>query len=648
MALAPGVRLGPYEIVAAAGSGGMGEIYRARDTRLGREVAIKVLPQHLSADAGRRERFEREARAVSSLNHPNICVLHDIGHQEGIDYLVLELLEGETVADRLLRGALPIDQVMRSATEIASALARAHRQGIVHRDLKPQNVMLTKTGAKLLDFGLAKLREGDPDGAAAPGAGASGGANRGGTPAGGSMLPTATRNLTTAGTLPGPFQYMAPEQLEGKETDARTDIFAFGALLYEMASGRRAFEGGSQASLIAAIMSKEPAPLAQVAPLAPAALDRIVRRCLAKDPDDRWQSASDLAHELREVAGAASIPVPATSTPSGIQAAATMRTRRGISLVAAAGIAIVAAAAAAAGMYLTRPQPEPAAPLRANLVLPSGLRLVAQDGGLALSPNGRILAIAATQGDRDRMLYVRRLDTLEAQPLTGTEGASYPFWSPDGRSIGFFANRKLRKIPASGGSVVTLCDAQDARGGSWSRRGVIVFAPAAFGGLFRVDEAGGTATQVTTTDQAAVTHRLPWFLPDGRHLLFFSGTSVLAEKNGISVLDVDAKEVTPLLTVNSGGRYVAPGWLVFVRDRTLMAQRFDTATLRLSGEALPIADKIRFNPNRWTGAYALSDTGLLLSQSGTFGQRGQLTWFDLDGKPSGTIGSLAETFGVYI
>src|SRR5262245_1327115 len=250
MALAPGVRLGPYEIVAAAGIGGMGEIYRARDTRLGREVAIKVLPQHLSSDPGRRERFEREARAVSSLNHPNICVLHDLGHQDGIDYLVMELLEGETVADRLLRGALPIDQVMRYATEIAGALARAHRQGIVHRDLKPQNVMLTKTGAKLLDFGLAKLRDGEPEGASPAGVGSPGAGPHGGATPGGSMLPTATRNLTTAGTLLGTFQYMAPEQLEGQEADARTDIFAFGALLYEMASGRRAFEGGSQASLI--------------------------------------------------------------------------------------------------------------------------------------------------------------------------------------------------------------------------------------------------------------------------------------------------------------------------------------------------------------------------------------------------------------
>src|SRR5262245_54017919 len=522
MALAPGVRLGPYEIVAAAGSGGMGEIYRARDTRLGREVAIKVLPQHLSADAGRRERFEREARAVSSLNHPNICVLHDIGHQEGIDYLVLELLEGETVADRLLRGALPIDQVMRSATEIASALARAHRQGIVHRDLKPQNVMLTKTGAKLLDFGLAKLREGDPDGAAAPGAGASGGANRGGTPAGGSMLPTATRNLTTAGTLLGTFQYMAPEQLEGKETDARTDIFAFGALLYEMASGRRAFEGGSQASLIAAIMGKEPVPLAQAAPLAPAALERIVRRCLAKDPDDRWQSASDLAHELREVAGAAAIPVPATSSPSGSQTVPSppVKTPRGIGVVTAAGIALVAAAATATGMYATRPQPLAPSPLRVNLILPTGLRMLARDGGLSLSPDGRLLLITGARAEGESMLFVRRLDSVETQPLAGTEGASYPFWSPDGRVIGFFSGHKRRKIPAAGATVVTLCDAQDPRGATWGRRGDIVFAPGAFGGLVRVSEAGGTPAPVTTADAPTTTHRLPWFLPDGRNLLF--------------------------------------------------------------------------------------------------------------------------------
>jgi Tol biopolymer transport system component len=647
MALAPGARLGPYEIVAAAGSGGMGEIYRARDTRLGREVAIKVLPQHLSADAGRRERFEREARAVSSLNHPNICVLHDIGHQEGVDYLVLELLEGETVADRLLRGALPIDQVMRAATEIASALARAHRQGIVHRDLKPQNVMLTKTGAKLLDFGLAKLREGESDGAAAPGAGASGGARPGGTPPGGSMLPTATRNLTTAGTLLGTFQYMAPEQLEGKEADARTDIFAFGALLYEMASGRRAFEGGSQASLIAAIMGKEPVPLAQVAPLAPAPLDRIVRRCLAKDPDDRWQSASDLAHELREVAGAAAIPVPATSAPSGVHAGAPPAKRRRVfGLAAAAGIAVVAAAVTAAAMYVTRPRPVAPAPLRANLILPTGMRLAGQDGGLSLSPDGRILVIVGSRAEGERMLHVRRLDSVETQPLAGTEGASYPFWSPDGRFIGFFSGHKLRKVPAAGGTVVTLCDAQDGRGGTWGRRGDIVFAPSAFGGLLRVDERGGTPAPVTTTDDPTVSHRLPWFLPDGKRLLFFSGTSVVTERNSIAVFDLDTKKVTPLLNVNSGGRYVAPGWLVFVRDRNLMAQRFDPVTLRLGGEAAPIVERIRFNPNRWTGSFALSDTGLLVSQSGSLAPRSRLSWFDLDGKPLGTFGSSFEGFGV--
>jgi serine/threonine protein kinase len=641
MALAPGARLGPYEIGAAAGSGGMGEIYRARDTRLGREVAIKVLPQHLSADPGRRERFEREARAVSSLNHPNICVLYDIGHQEGVDYLVLELLEGETIADRLLRGALPIDQLMRCATEIASALARAHRQGIVHRDLKPQNVMLTKTGAKLLDFGLAKLREEGPEGTAA-------GADPGGAPGGGSMLPTATRHLTTAGTLLGTFQYMAPEQLEGRDADARTDIFAFGALLYEMASGRRAFEGGSQASLIAAIMGKEPVPLAQAAPLAPTALERIVRRCLAKDPDDRWQSASDLAHGLREVAGAADIPVPATSAPSGPQAVAAppVKTWSGRGILTGAGIALLAAAATAVVILAMRSQPVPPAPLRANLVLPPGLRLEVRDGGITLSPDGRLLVLVGVRADGDQMLYVRRLDSLELQPLTGTEAPSYPFWSPDSRTIGFFSGHKLRKIPATGGTVLTLCEAQNARGGSWGRRGEIVFAPAPFGGLMRVDESGGTPTPVTTAERASFTHRLPWFLPDGRHLLFFSGADVSSGGNRIAVLDLDSKQVTPLMTVDSGGRYVAPGWLVFVRDRNLMAQRFDPVTLRLGGEAMPIAERVRFNPNRWTGAYTLSDTGLLLSQSGSIALRGQLTWLDLDGRSTGTIGSPVEASGV--
>ena len=650
MPLAPGTRLGPHEIIAPAGSGGMGEIYRARDTRLGREVAIKVLPQHLSADPARRERFEREARAVSSLNHPNICVLFDIGAQDGVDYLVMELLEGETVADRLLRGALPMEQVLRHATEIASALARAHRQGIVHRDLKPGNVMLTKSGSKLLDFGLAKLRDGEPDAGAGAAAGAS--------PGGGSMLPTATRNLTTAGTLLGTFQYMAPEQLEGQEVDARTDIFAFGALVYEMASGRRAFEGKSQASLVAAIMGKEPPPLSQVAPLAPVPLDRIVRRCLAKDPDDRWQSASDLAHELREIAGLPAGPAGASSQSDASQAwprvassptgASATTGRRAVSLPIAAALALAAAAASAAAMYFTRPQPAPPPMVRTHVTLPADLGLAAGDGPIAFSPDGTMVVLAPSRDLADRPLHLRRLDSLEMQPLAGTEGATYPFWSPDGRFIGFFAGHKLRKIAPTGGAVFTLCDATDGRGGTWSRDGAIVFSPAPFGPLYRVDQAGGTPTAVTTTAAPAVSHRLPSFLPDGKRLLYFVGTSIKSQDNGIYVLDLESGTSRRLLEGESGGRYAPPGWLVFFRERTLMAQRFDPATIALAGEAAPIAEKVRFSPNRWTGTYTMSDTGLLLYQTGSNAPTGRLAWFDLDGKQIGTLGEQIEGFALRI
>jgi len=673
MPIAPGTRLGPYEIIVAAGVGGMGEVYRARDTRLGRDVAIKVLPQHLSADPSRRERFEREARAVSALNHPNICTLFDIGVQETpqgpVDYLVLEHLEGETVADRLTRGALPIDQVLRHAAEIADALARAHRQGIVHRDLKPQNVMITKGGAKLLDFGLAKLREGDGPGVpGGPGAAAGSGGRAGDRGSGGSMLPTATRNLTTAGTLLGTFQYMAPEQLEGKEADARTDIFAFGTLVYEMATARRAFEGASQASLIAAIMGKEPPPMTAIAPLSPPALERIVRRCVAKEPDDRWQNAGDLAHELRFLAGGASsigsgsmppaasgehaavggfaVAGSATAGSPGAAAAAVSR-HRGVAPVVVA-VAVIAAGIAAGTMgYRLRPAAARES-LRASINLPSTMRLDAQNMPLAFSPDGRTLAFSATGVDGRLMLHVRPLDSLDAQPLAGTEGATYPFWSPDGRFIGFFAERKLKKIPAAGGTVLSLCDVVDGRGATWGRDGVIVFSPAPFGGLSQVSEAGGTPAPITSTQDPAMSHRLPFFLPDGRRVMYFAGTATMADGNGIHVLDLESKEDSIVLKVNSAARYAAPGWLTFVRDRNLMAQRFDVSTLKLAGEAFPIAEGVRFNPPRWSATYAVSDQGTLLYQTGSASQRAQITWFDLEGRKIGTIGDPRPVVGLAI
>ncbi len=643
MPLSPGSRLGPYEIVAAIGAGGMGEVYRARDTRLGREVAVKVLPQHLSSDPARRERFEREARAVSVLNHPHICTLHDIGSQDGVDYLVMEHIEGETLADRLLKGPLPIDQVLRHAVEIADALDRAHRHGIVHRDLKPQNVMLTKSGAKLLDFGLAKLteeRDGAPAGPIVPGSG-------------GSLLPTATRNLTTAGTLLGTFQYMAPEQLEGREADARTDIFTFGALVYEMATGRRAFEGKSQASLIAAILKEQPRPIAELQPLSPAGLDRVVRACLEKDPDDRVQTAHDLRRQLGWVAdgsltGATASSPGAVSSPAAGVAVSAAASRRRSARVGLALPAILLFGALTGGLGWSL-RPQPAAPLlRVNLALPPRTQLDTENRSLALSPDGLTLAFAAAGAEGKRRLWVRPLDSLQAQALAGTEGATYPFWSPDGRFLGFFADGKLKKVPAGGGTVQTLCDAQDGRGASWGVGGTVVFAPGPYGGLSAVSASGGAATPLTTAANDGTTHRLPFFLPDGKRLLFLQSDPGKDAHNGIHALDLASKAVTLVAEENSEGRFVAPGYLAFVREGNLMVQRMDPQTLKLSGEAVPIAEKVQFNQSRWNGGFAFSETGLLVYLGGAGIAKARLTWFDQDGKNLGSIGEPANFIGIAV
>jgi len=386
----------------------MGEVYRAKDTRLDRTVAIKVLPERLSSSPEVRQRFEREAKTISQLSHPHICALYDVGREGETEYLVMEYLEGQTLAERLARGPLPLEQLLRYGVEIADALDKAHRQGIVHRDLKPSNVMLTKSGVKLLDFGLAK--------AMAPAA----------TQAGLTSLPTAMGgpNLTQEGTILGTFQYMAPEQLEGKEADARTDIFALGAVLYEMATGRKAFSGTTQASLISAIMSSEPPAISSTQPMVPRALDRVVRRCLAKDPEGRWQNARDVALELME---ASAVAAPA---------AAVRRTVRGGWIAAGVLLALLLAS-----LLVPRRSPAPPLPkLRVTIPPPAG---AAVQGMVALSPDGRMLAFVATGADGKDFLYLRPLDSLESRVLPGTEGAAFPFWSPDSRSIGFFAQRKL-------------------------------------------------------------------------------------------------------------------------------------------------------------------------------------------------------------
>ncbi|HZE88868.1 MAG TPA: protein kinase [Verrucomicrobiae bacterium] len=628
MPIQPGTRLGPYEVLAPIGAGGMGEVYRARDTRLGRDVAVKALPEHLASSPEARERFEREAKAISSLNHPNICTLHDVGTEGATGYLVMELLEGETLMSRLARGPMPRDEALPIAAQIADALDKAHRKGIVHRDLKPGNVMLTKSGAKVLDFGVAKLR--DETSPARPGIG---------------MLPTAaptrTTPLTSHGAILGTMQYMAPEQLEGKAVDHRADIFSFGALLYEMLSGKRAFDGSSQASVIAAILERAPRPLSElVAPGSPA-LDRLLKRCLAKDPDDRWQSALDIRSEIEWIAAGSG--AVATGTGSLPAPSAAARPARRASRVAAAAVALAAGAGAifALGWSVHRTASAPAPVTRTSLVLPAGFSLDTDNNSVALSPDGTRLAFAGSEAGAKSHLWIRRLDSLTIQPLTGTEGASYPFWSPDGSTLGFFADHKLRKISGNGGVVQSICDAADGRGASWGTSGVIVYAPQPAGGLFSVPASGGTPASLTTPAETTLTQRNPHFLPDGKRVLYFSGRNWKDAGNGIFAVDLATRESRLIAAADSEGIYVEPGYLAFVRDGNLSVQRFDPDTLKLDGEVTPIGENVQFNTFRYTGTYSLSPAGLLVYQTGAIQGRAQLTWFDLEGKRVGTVGEPA-------
>lgn len=591
----------------------MGEVWRARDTRLERSVAIKVLPREFADNAQLQLRFEREAKTISQLNHPHICTLFDVGHENGLHYLVMEYIEGETLAERLVKGPLPVEQVLRYGIEIAGALERAHRAGVTHRDLKPGNVMLTKNGAKLLDFGLAKESEQ--------------GAIKELT-----SLHTERRALTEEGTIVGTFQYMAPEQLEGQPVDHRADIFALGAVLYEMATGRRAFQGKSKASLIASILATDPPPISSVQPLTPAALERVIVTCLDKDPDERFQSAHDVRLELQWVA---------QHGDAAVESSGIVKPRR--AFVPWGVAALLALALAAAGVRLAqfRAALRNARPVRTSIVPPEGTAF-AFDGATAppeISPDGTRIVFGATKG-ASRTLWLRSLESPVARELAGTEGGTFPFWSPDGRFIGFFGDNKLKKLEVGSGAVVTICDAIDARGGSWNRSGTILFG-LRYSPLFRVGASGGTPVEVTAFDiaQRDSSHRWPRFLPDGRHFFFLaSPTGGEDPATSICVGSLDMKMRKPVVQASSQPLYF-DGHLLFVRDGILIAQQFDEKRLEVVGEPVALSvQQIAGNANFARRMVSIAANGTLLYQSGETIRDSQLAWTDRTGKVLATVG----------
>ena len=630
MPLTTGARIGPYDVLSPIGAGGMGEVYRARDARLGRDVAIKSLPNLALADPERVTRFEREAQILASLNHPHVGGIYGLEESSGTRFLILELVEGETLAARLRLGLPPAKEALTIARQIADALQAAHDKGIIHRDLKPANVMINAEGqAKVLDFGLAKAL-GPADGSAGSGLD-------------GAPLDSPTIAATDSGVILGTLAYMSPEQARGKPVDKRTDIWAFGCVLYELLSGRHPFPGKTMSDRIAAILEREP-DLEAIPASTPARVQWLVRRCLEKDPRRRLHDIADARIELDEALGG--------SSESGRAAPTTKYTREVIAWSAAA-----ACLTALVGVLtFTR---EPASPTasdtrtyNSSIVLQDDLRLgmtTNQPGRFTLSPDGRRLALVATDTTGRTLLWIRPLNTSVAQPLAGTEGAAFPFWSPDSRSIAFTAQGKLKTIDTSGGPPVTLADATLAATGSWNNDGVILYTPTGGSRIHRVSVSGGPPTPITTFDAAAgdAQHWYPFFLPDGRHFLFFAVGSKpggLTDSRAVMVGSLDAKEPVKLLVQGGSNAKYANGHLVFMRGATLVAQAFDVDRLQLAGEPVPIAQQVQSagsGASGGAGAFTVSDTGLLVYQSGVL-TRSQLAWYDHEGKRGSALGDQAD------
>ena len=620
MSLAPGLRLGAYEILTLLGAGGMGEVYRARDTRLGRDVAVKIVPGALSGDAVRLQRFEQEARAAAALNHPNILAVYDVGAHDGLPFIVSELLEGETLRERLKTGPLPVRKAIEAAIQIAQALAVAHEKGIVHRDLKPDNVFINRDGrAKVLDFGLAKLTQAD-------------------SPLVGDTNAPTTPRQTQVGVVLGTIGYMAPEQVRAQAVDHRADVFAFGAILYEMLSGRRAFTGETTIDTMTSILKEDPPDLPLADRHIPPALARIVDRCLEKSPERRFHSMHDLAIALETLSSHSETSI---SEPSVV---GRQRSRVWVPWAVAA-LAVIAASAAGGWMYVNKSVD--VATYRSSLLPPEGVVIDEQAPSrlFALSPDGSRLAFVGFGMDRRRMLWVRSLDSLAAQQLTGTEDAFAPFWSPDGRSIGFFAANggKLKRIDIDGGPPATLCDYSGAPGGAdWNEDGVILFTTtgSSDGALRRVSASGGAPEIVLKADSAAGESGIWWpvFMPDNRRFLYLSISGARTAR-GVFAGSLDNAQRKVILKAGSNVRY-ANGRLLFLRNNTLMSQPFDPQDLELSGAAIPVAERIQMNPP--TGAYSVSDNGVLVYKTGDQSAGVRLTWFDIQGRQLSTLGDAAN------
>ncbi len=631
MALTPGTFLGPYEVLAPAGAGGMGEVYRARDTRLDRIVAVKALPAHFAADPALRERFDREARTISHLNHPNICTLHDVGSDKGIDFLVMEYLEGETLTEHLARGALAPVAALEIAQQIATALDCAHSAGIVHRDLKPPNIFLVRSAGtsavplvKLLDCGLAKsvsaliTQE--------------------------SASPTLAEALTGQGTILGTLRYMAPEQLEGRDVDARADIFTFGSVLYEMLTGKRAFDGTSQASLIASILTREPPPVSRQQPVAPPVLDHLISRALAKDPVDRWSSMHDVLLQLRWIATQS----VARDADAAMPRAA--RRERRWWIAAVASLLVLAAA-----VWLWRPARDVPAQIHLEIPPPDDTTFQAAGLGIvnmtpALSHDGSAIVIPAIGADAVRRLWLRRLDSAAVELLPGTDGGFLPFWSADDQSVGFFAEGKLQRLDLAGGAPRALCDAPSGLGGTWNHDGVIVFSPAAGLPLHRVSASGGIPTAITTLDKTnqQYSHRFPDFLPDGRHFLFLA-RSAKPELNALLLGSLDSAETTTVMPSLLRAEFVPPRSLAFQSGAvggggsllaTLFIQPFDPDRRELSGERHALRQNIVVDEGGH-GAYSFSDRGTIAYRAPGVRQD-TLNWFTRTGALESTIGESAD------